>query len=115
MPIFLKKTNSITYRSCEGRKTALEKKNETWNVTDKPKGKIPFGYKWIFTIKYKANRAIKQYKTRLVSKGFTQTYDIDYKKTFAHVAKLNTVRVLSLEANLDLSLQQLGIKNVFLK
>ncbi|RVW67394.1 Retrovirus-related Pol polyprotein from transposon TNT 1-94 [Vitis vinifera] len=51
----------------------------------------------------------------LVGKGYTQTYGIDYTETFAPVAKINTVRVLlSLVANLDWSLQQFDVKNVFL-
>lgn len=33
------------------------------------------------------------YKTRLVPKGFTQTYCTDYLETFVHVAKLNTSRL----------------------
>ena len=52
---------------------------------------------------------------RLVAKGYTQTYGIDYTETFAPVAKINTVRVLlSLAANLDWPLQQFNVKNVFL-
>lgn len=52
------------------------------------------------------------YKTRLVAKGYTQTYVIDYIEKFAPVAKLNTIRVfLSLVANLDWPIQQLNIKN----
>ena len=60
------------------------------------------GCKSIFTVKYRSNGSIENYKARLVSKGFTQTYEIDYQETFAPIAKLNTIQVLlSLAANLD--------------
>ena len=55
------------------------------------------------------------YKARLVVKGYTQTYGVDYQETFAQVAKMNTIRVLlSLAANFDWPLQQFDVKNVFL-
>ena len=64
-------------------------KNETWEEVDLPSGKKPMGCKWVFTIKYKATGSIERYKTRIVTKGYTQTLGINYQETFALVAKMN--------------------------
>lgn len=77
-------------------------RNGTWTITELPPGKKKVSCKWLFTAKHKADRSIEKLKPLLVARGFTQSYDIDYQKTFPHVAKLNTIRIfLSLEANLD--------------
>ena len=93
---------------------ALEK-NQTWDIVELPKGKKTVGCKWIFNVKYKANVSLERYKARLVTKEYTQTYDIDYQETFALVAKMNTIRILhSSTTNFDWPLQQFDVKNAFL-
>ena len=44
--------------------------------------------------KLKVDDIIECFKARLMPKGYTQTYIIDYTKTFALVVKINTVQVL---------------------
>ncbi|KAK4270798.1 hypothetical protein QN277_019568 [Acacia crassicarpa] len=90
-------------------------KNGTWKITDLPRGKSVVSSKWVFTVKYNPDGSVNKYKARLVARGFTQTYGIDYQETFAPVAKLNTIKVLlSLVANLEWPLHQMDVKNAFL-
>ena len=90
-------------------------KNKIWDLVSLLKGKKKVGCKSVFSINHKADRSIEQYKERLVTKGYTQTYDINYQETFSPVAKLNIVRVLLfLVANLDWPLHQFDMKNAFL-
>ncbi|WZY99333.1 hypothetical protein YC2023_071662 [Brassica napus] len=91
-------------------------KNDTWYESELPKGKKAVTSRWIFTIKYKADGKIERKKSRLVARGFTQTYGEDYIETFAPVAKLHTIRiVLSLAVNLGWGLWQMDVKNAFLQ
>ena len=90
-------------------------KNNTWDITNLPTGKSIVSCKWLFSVKYHANGSVERYKARLVARGYTQSYGIDYEETFVPVAKLNTIRVLlSLATNCDWLLFQLDVKNVFL-
>ena len=52
------------------------------------------GCKWIYKIKTHTDGSIESYKTRLVAKGFTQEYRIDYEETFTLVARISYVRAL---------------------
>ena len=91
------------------------KRSVTWELVDLPKEKRIVGCKWVFIVKCKADGSIERYKARLVAKGFTQTYGTDYQETFAHVANINSIRILlSLAVNFNWLLHQLDIKNAFL-
>ena len=89
--------------------------NQTWELVRLPKGKKPVGCRWVYTIKCNSDGTLERYKARLVARGYTQTYGIDYLETFAPVAKMNSIRILiSLAVNLDWELHQYDIKNAFL-
>lgn len=66
------------------------------------------------TPKYKVDGILDKLKACLVARGFTQTYGLEYNKTFALVVKLNTFRVLFVATNLEWLLRQLDIENAFL-
>ncbi|KAA0065808.1 Retrovirus-related Pol polyprotein from transposon TNT 1-94 [Cucumis melo var. makuwa] len=93
---------------------ALEK-THTWDYVDLPPCKRPIGCKWIYKIKTHSDGTIERYKARLVAKGYSQEYGIDYEETFAHVARMTSVRsLLVVAAAKQWPLLQMDVKSAFL-
>ena len=62
----------------------------------------------MYTVKQTPEGRVERYKARLVARGYSQTYGIDYDETFAPVAKMGTVRTLiSCATNFGWALNQL--------
>lgn len=91
------------------------KENNTWNLTELPKGKKALPCKWVFRVKKNPDGSIERYKARLVVKGFKQKKGIDYNQTYSPVAKLGTIRaILSIAATEKMQLSQFDVSTAFL-
>jgi transposase InsO family protein len=76
-------------------------KNGAWELDNLPPGKNLVTCKWVFKAKHDANGNITRFKARLVARGFSQAYGVDYFDTFAPVAKLTTYRTIFALAALE--------------
>jgi hypothetical protein len=89
--------------------------NATWELVVLPKDKKIIGCKWVYKVKHNADGSMSRYKARLVTKGYAQTYGIDYEKTYSPVAKMTIIRaIIVMAATKGWSLHQMDVNNDFL-
>jgi transposase InsO family protein len=88
--------------------------NETWLEEVPPAGANLISTKWVFTLKFNADGTLERYKARLVARGFSQAYGIDYTETFAPTVRMATLRAFfAIVACEDLHCHHYDIKNAF--
>jgi hypothetical protein len=88
--------------------------NDTWTLVPLPTDKKPISCKWVFKIKQGANGEVENYKAKLVARGFTQTYGVDYNETFAPIAKFTSIHCIFALATLeDMEIHQMDVKTTF--
>ena len=89
--------------------------NHTWDFVDLPPGKKPISSKWVYRVKLKSDGSLERLKARLVIRGSTQQYGIDYQEVFSPVVKMATIRsVIALAASRGWTIFQLDVNNAFL-
>ena len=89
--------------------------NKTWTLVSRPNDRNIVDCKWIFTIKYDEFGNPLRYKARLVARGFSQEYLIDYNETFAPVARISSFRFIVAFANqFNLLIHHMDVKTAFL-
>jgi hypothetical protein len=73
------------------------------------------GTKWVFRNKQDKHRVVTRNKARLVAKGYSQVEGLDFDKTFAPVARLESICILlAYTTHHDFKLYQMNIKSAFL-
>lgn len=92
---------------------AAIEKNNTWELTELPKGQKTIGVKCIYKTKLKENEEVDKFKARLVAKGYKQEFEVDYKEVFAPIARHDMIKlVIALAAQYSWSIFQLDVKYV---
>jgi hypothetical protein len=86
------------------------RKNHTWDLVKRSKARNVVSCKWVFKVKSSG-----RYKARLVARGFSQEYGLDYWETYAPVARFSSIRLLlALAARHKLKVQQMDVQTAFL-
>jgi hypothetical protein len=90
------------------------KRNKVWSLVERPKQNV-VGTKWVFRNKEDEFEVVTRNKPRLVAKGYSQFEGLNFKETFAHVAKIESICILPAYAtHHDFKHYQMDIKSAFL-
>ncbi|GJY72220.1 putative ribonuclease H-like domain-containing protein [Tanacetum coccineum] len=91
------------------------KLQKVWTLVDLPKGKRAIGTKWVYRNKKDERGIVVRNKARLVAQGYTQEEGIDYDEVFAHVARIEAIRLFFAYASfMGLIVNQMDVKSAFL-
>ncbi|GKD17042.1 retrovirus-related pol polyprotein from transposon TNT 1-94 [Tanacetum coccineum] len=88
---------------------------QVWELFDKPFGKNVINLKWLWKNKKDEDKTVIRNKARLVAKGYAQEEGIDFKESFAPVARLEAVRIfVAYAAHKSFPIYQMYVKTIFL-
>lgn len=91
-------------------------KNRTWDLVPPSPNQNLVSCRWLFTAKFLPNGHEDKKKSRLVTRGYTQQYGVDFSQTFSPVIKATTLRtVLGVSVTKNWSLCQLDVNHAFLQ
>ncbi|GJV13893.1 retrovirus-related pol polyprotein from transposon TNT 1-94 [Tanacetum coccineum] len=88
---------------------------EVWELVPPPDKVMVITLKWIYKVKLDELGGILKNKARLVAHGYRQEEGIDFKESFALVARLEAVRIfLAFAAHMNMTVYQMDVKTEFL-
>ncbi|GJS86994.1 retrovirus-related pol polyprotein from transposon TNT 1-94 [Tanacetum coccineum] len=88
---------------------------EVWELVPHPDKVTVITLKWIYKVKLDELRGILKNKARLVARGYHQEEGIYFEESFAHVARLEAIRIfLAFAAHMNMVVYQMDVKTTFL-
>ncbi|GKD33899.1 retrovirus-related pol polyprotein from transposon TNT 1-94 [Tanacetum coccineum] len=88
---------------------------QVWELVDKPFGKTVIKLKWLWKNKKDEDQTVIHNKARLVAKGYAQEEGIDFKESFALIARMEVVRIfVAYAAHKSFPIYQMDVKTTFL-
>ncbi|GKE75919.1 putative ribonuclease H-like domain-containing protein, partial [Tanacetum coccineum] len=97
------------------RRMTKNSEKHAMRLVDLHKGKHVIGTKWVFRNKKDERGIVVRNKARLVAQGYTQEDGIDYDEVFAHVARIEAIRLfLSYASFMGFIVYQMDVKSAFL-
>ena len=89
--------------------------SETWELVELLPDRKPIGCKWVFKVKHGSDGSVERFKGRLVGKGCSQKYGIDYDETFSPVVRFSSIRgLLAFAVQNDMLIHQMDVVTAFL-
>nr|GEX20123.1 retrotransposon protein, putative, Ty1-copia subclass [Tanacetum cinerariifolium] len=91
------------------------KRLDVWVLVPTPDNISPLTLKWLLKNKHDEEQTVIQNKSRLVVRGYLQEERINFKESFALVARMEAIRIfLAYAAHKSFSVFQMDVKTVFL-
>lgn len=89
--------------------------NNIWEIIDRPIDKRIIGSRFVLRNKYDSSGAVERRKARVVARGFSQRPGVDFRETFAPVARLSSIRAaIATAVQRDMKIEQLDIATAYL-
>lgn len=88
----------------------------SWKYVSPPEHANIVTSKWVSTVKYAISGMVEKFKAKLVARGFSQKYGIDFEDTFATMVRHDTLRLfMAVVCREDLECHQVDVNNAFTK
>nr|GEX91617.1 integrase, catalytic region, zinc finger, CCHC-type, peptidase aspartic, catalytic [Tanacetum cinerariifolium] len=88
---------------------------DVWELVDRPLCKNVINIKWPWKNKHDEENTVIRNKSHLVAKGYAQKEGVDFKESFAPVARLEAVRLFNAyAAHKSFTVYQMDVKTTFL-